>query len=162
MIVVAIWPSGPDPLSTGEEETVRSEQSPFFDQAGRLRGSKQMVWQMEQAIRNVSGPSPARIRMSHTALSHVRPGMDVLNPARSSGRIVKDMRSTDFLVNRRLKRDIYIPLEAIFIVQDDAVVLTVRTRMWMTTTGRVRLCGARLDDRVDSRAQSSHAASWPA
>lgn len=55
----------------------------------------------------------------------IREGMLVVGADGSQIGKVKECRSTDFLVNRRLKRDVYVPFDAIQEIMDDRVVLSI-------------------------------------
>jgi hypothetical protein len=70
-------------------------------------------------------PSSNRERVG-VNLSQVRIGVDVADIRGSMIGIVKEVRTADFLVNRRLLRDLYVPVDAIYVVMDDALILNVR------------------------------------
>jgi hypothetical protein len=68
--------------------------------------------------REASGPTVSR--------RFIQNGMEVVGlDARRVGR-VKQVRLTDFLVDRPLQRDIYVPVDAVQAVVDERVVLTIR------------------------------------
>jgi hypothetical protein len=73
----------------------------------------------------VKDPSSSRGHVG-VDLSQVRTGMDVADIRGSIIGIVKEVRTADFLVNRRLLRDLYVPVDAIYVVMDDALILSVR------------------------------------
>ena len=67
--------------------------------------------------------------------SSVKVGMVVLGADQESVGLVKEVNHTEFLLDRELQRDIYIPLELIDRVQNKLVVLSitadeVNTREW--------------------------------
>jgi sporulation protein YlmC with PRC-barrel domain len=56
---------------------------------------------------------------------HVRPGMPVITTdARQIGK-VKEVRETDFLIDRPMQRDAYVPFAAVQAVTDDGVILSL-------------------------------------
>jgi hypothetical protein len=56
----------------------------------------------------------------------VREGMVVVGSDGSAVGEVKQVRDEDFLVNRSLERDVYVPLDAVREVLEDLVVLNIR------------------------------------
>ena len=56
---------------------------------------------------------------------HVREGMAVIaSDARQIGR-VKEVREADFLIDRPMQRDAYVPFSAVQAVTDDGVILNL-------------------------------------
>ncbi|GIV97229.1 MAG: hypothetical protein KatS3mg057_1886 [Herpetosiphonaceae bacterium] len=55
----------------------------------------------------------------------IREGMLVVGVDGSQIGKVKECRSTDFLVDRRLRRDVYVPFDAVQEITDDRVVLSI-------------------------------------
>lgn len=55
----------------------------------------------------------------------IRPGMDVLGSDMTELGTVKEVRSNDFLLNRPMHRDIYVPLSAVQSVSGNQVILNV-------------------------------------
>ncbi len=73
------------------------------------------------ASRPDSGPPAVAVNRSN-----VRTGMDVVGiDGEQVGRI-KEVCRADFLVDRMLQRDIYVPLDAVQVVIERRIVLTVR------------------------------------
>lgn len=57
--------------------------------------------------------------------SDVRAGMRVVGSDRDEVGTVKEVRASDFLVDRRMRRDVYVPLAAVRDVTGDSIMLTV-------------------------------------
>lgn len=55
----------------------------------------------------------------------LRPGMEVLAADGDELGRVKDVRSTDFLLERSMQRDVYVPFDAIRDISSDRIVLNV-------------------------------------
>ncbi|MCM8748280.1 DUF2171 domain-containing protein [Thermomicrobiaceae bacterium CFH 74404] len=55
----------------------------------------------------------------------LRPGMEVLAADGDELGWVKDVRSTDFLLERSMQRDVYVPFDAIRDISSDRIVLNV-------------------------------------
>jgi hypothetical protein len=55
----------------------------------------------------------------------IRPGMDVYDHDGAHVGWVKDVHDTEFLVGRRWRRDVRVPLDQVLAVLDQRVVLTV-------------------------------------
>ncbi len=57
--------------------------------------------------------------------TRVRPGMDILGSDGDRVGTVKEVRTSDFLANRSMQRDIYIPFDSIMDVTGDTVRLNI-------------------------------------
>lgn len=55
----------------------------------------------------------------------LRPGMEVLAADGDGLGWVKDVRNTDFLLERSMQRDVYVPFDAIRDISSDRIVLNV-------------------------------------
>ncbi len=55
----------------------------------------------------------------------LRPGMEVLAADGDELGWVKDVRSADFLLERSMQRDVYVPFDAIRDISSDRIVLNV-------------------------------------
>ncbi len=57
--------------------------------------------------------------------TRVRLGMEVVGADGDRVGTVKDLRDTDFLVDRAMQRDVYVPFDAIRSIDGDVITLTV-------------------------------------
>jgi hypothetical protein len=63
---------------------------------------------------------------------HIRVGMDVVGIDGEQVGIVKAVRSVDFLVDRPLERDVYVPLDAVQAIVDATASDSVDPRLILT------------------------------
>jgi hypothetical protein len=71
-------------------------------------------------------------------LRQVRPGMDVDGVDGEPVGVVKEVRSADFLVDRPLARDAYVPIDAVQAIVDETATEAGRPRVILTVAaGRV-------------------------
>jgi ferritin-like metal-binding protein YciE len=85
---------------------------------------------LQKVLQTTAGPVPAIqetvVRPRHVAkVGQIKPGMAVIGSYAGSVGQVKEVRTTDFLVNRPAKRDVYVPVDAIEELSGDTIVLKV-------------------------------------
>ncbi len=59
------------------------------------------------------------------SMQNVNVGMSVVGSEGDTVGTVKEVRGTDFLVDRRMQRDVYVPLDAVQSVTADTVALNI-------------------------------------
>jgi hypothetical protein len=101
----------------GESEIWFTEEELAESTPGVTRTSNQPVVSQSSTVQEISD--------AKTRQWQVRVGMDVVgSDGKSVGR-VKEVRNTDFLVDRPLARDVYVPFEACQSISAERIVLTI-------------------------------------
>jgi ferritin-like metal-binding protein YciE len=125
-LVMAAELTGHDQSKSLLEQNLHQEEHA----ADLLERSAPQLLQKVLLTQPTAGPVPAIqetvVTQSHVPnLGQIRPGMAVIGSYAGSVGKVKEVRSTDFLVNRPAKRDVYVPVDAIEVMTGDTIVLKV-------------------------------------
>jgi ferritin-like metal-binding protein YciE len=125
-LVMAAELTGQDQIKSLLEQNLHQEEHA----ADLLERSAPQLLQKVLPTQATAGPVPVLqetvARHSHLAtVGQIRPGMAVIGSYAGSVGQVKEVRTTDFLVNRPAKRDVYVPVDAIEELSGDTIVLKV-------------------------------------
>jgi ferritin-like metal-binding protein YciE len=126
-LVTAAELTGQDQIKSLLEQNLHQEEHA----ADLLERSAPQLLQKVLLTQPTAGPVSAIqetvVTQPHVAnVGQIRPGMAVFGSYAGSVGQVKEVRSTDFLVNRPAKRDVYVPVDAIEEMIGDTIVLKVK------------------------------------
>jgi ferritin-like metal-binding protein YciE len=125
-LVVAAELMGHDQIKSLLEQNLHQEEHA----ADLLERSAPQLLQKVLLTQPTAGPVPVIqetvVTQPHVAnVGQIRPGMAVFGSYAGSVGHVKEVRSTDFLVDRPARRDVYVPVDAIEEMIGDTIVLKV-------------------------------------
>ena len=125
-LVMAAELTGQDQIKSLLEQNLHQEEHT----ADLLERSAPQLLRKALLTQTAAGPAPAIeetvVTEPHVAgVGQIKPGMAVIGSYAGSVGQVKEVRTTDFLVNRPAKRDVYVPVDAIEELTGDTIVLKV-------------------------------------